>query len=60
MHAPLVVDTRALDSVAVGAVLSNAIGVEPATAAVISTSDAPRISARIGVYRSADIAVRFI
>jgi hypothetical protein len=50
--------TETLDKVAVDAVLNDTIGAQPATAAVISTSNAPKISARISVYQGADIAER--
>jgi hypothetical protein len=52
----VVAESGRLDGVAVDAVLSDSVGVGSATAAVVSTSDAPRISARIGAVRIADLA----
>jgi hypothetical protein len=56
MSATLWLRAERLDGVAADAVLSDSVGVGSATAAVVSTSDAPRISARIGAVRIADLA----
>jgi len=56
MSATLWLRAERLDGVAVDAVFSDSVGVGSATAAVVSTSDAPRISARIGAVRIADLA----
>jgi hypothetical protein len=58
MPATLSLKTERLDSVAVDAVLNDAVGVGVvlATAAVVSARGAPRTRVRTSVYRIADIA----
>jgi hypothetical protein len=56
MSATLWLRAERLDGVAVDTVLSGAVGVGPATAAVVSTRAAPRTGARISAYRIADLA----
>ena len=56
MPATLWPGAEILDGVAVAAVLNGAVGVGSATAAVVSTRNAPRTCARISAHRIAGLA----